>query len=171
MTRKEKQKPENALRCAIESLNREAQAFKAAEVRYKEHKERYTEIIGRYFDKYSLDRYSFKRAQDETIVVNRVQKTSVKFDAEKLERTLNKDIAVQVIQKAYCVEDMEGLVEYLRACGVSAKVFKSFIRVDRSVDQDALERLVESGEIAMEDLDGCYELVQAKPYFTVKELR
>lgn len=171
MTRKEKQKPENALKCAIESLNREAQVFKAAEARYKEYKEKYTKIIGRYFDSHSLDRYSLKRAQDETIVVNRVQKTSVKFDAEKLERTLDKDVAVQVIQKAYCVEDMEGLVEYLKSCGVSAKVFKSFIRVDRSVDQDALERLVESGEIAMEDLNGCYELVQAKPYFTVKELR
>lgn len=158
----------SALNRAIDSYNEEAQLFKTAEARFKQYKERYTKIIGMYFDKFSLDRYSLKKGEDEAIVVNRIQKSSIKFDADKLEQVLGKDIASQVIQKTYYVEDMEGLIEYLKACGVNGKVFKSFIRVEKSVDQDALDHLESCGAVSMDDIEDCYELVQSKPYFTVK---
>ena len=167
MTRKEKQSPNNALNHAIVSLDHEARLFKAAEARYKECKEQYTRIIGKYFDSHSLDRYSLKRAS-ETIVVNRIQKSSVRFDADKVEKALGKDVASQVIRKTYFIDDMEGLVEYLKACGVDGKTFKSFVRVEKTVDQDELDRLENCGVFSMDDIEGCYELVQSKPYFTVK---
>lgn len=166
--RADSQLSRSALNQAIDSYNEEAQLFKAAEARFKQYKERYTKIIGMYFDRFSLDRYSFKKGKDEAIVVNRIQKSSIKFDADKLEQVLGKDVASQIIQKTYYVEDMEGLIEYLKACGVNGKVFKSFIRVEKSVDQDALDRLENYGVISMDDIEDCYELVQSKPYFTVK---
>ena len=106
---------------------------------------------------------------DEYLLVKRVQSSSVKFDAEKLEKKLPKEICGDVIIKKHEVTDMQGLISYLKECGVDPKVFKSFIATTKSVNVKELERLEEIGKVTSEQIKGCYTVKTNEPYFKVME--
>lgn len=105
------------------------------------------------------------------LVVNKVQKTSVIFDIDALENNLSKEMCKEVIDKSYTITDIDGLIVYLKSCGVDPKVFKSFLNVTKTVDEKKLDKLADLGLISQEQLDGCYTLKRKKPYFTVKMKR
>lgn len=104
---------------------------------------------------------------DGNLEVKRIQKSSIIFDAERLEKKLGKEIAKNVIVKKYEVIDMFGFIAYLKECNVDPKVFKSFLSITKSVDVKELERLEEIGKIDAKQLEGCYTIKKQKPYFTV----
>ena len=62
---------------------------------------------------------------------------------------------------------MNGLVTYLKECGISPKVFKSFISVRKTVNTKELDKLEELGKITAEQIKGCYTVKSQNPYFTV----
>lgn len=101
-----------------------------------------------------------------TLTVKKVQKSSVEFDANKLEKALSKEFS-DVIIKKHEITDMTGLVTYLKECGCDPKIFKSFIQTTKSVDTKELDRLEEIGKITTAQVKGCYEVKPQKPYFTV----
>lgn len=105
------------------------------------------------------------------LVVNKVQKTSVIFDADALENNLSKEMCKDVIDKSYTITDINRLIVYLKSCGVDPKVFKSFINVTKTVDEKKLDKLADLGLIRKEQLEGCYTLKRKKPYFTIKMKR
>lgn len=107
----------------------------------------------------------------EKYTVTRVQRTSIDFDPERLEKSLGKELSRDVISKSYEIADIDGLIKYLKECGVDPKVFKSFLNVYKSVDYDALDRLEELGRISKEQVEGCYTVKRQKPYFTVSVKR
>lgn len=107
----------------------------------------------------------------EKYTVTRVQRLSVDFDPTRLEKALDKDISKSVIQKSYEIINMDGLIGYLKECGVDPKIFKSFLNVFKSVDLDELNRLEEIGKISREQVEGCYTVKRQKPYFTVSVKR
>lgn len=102
-----------------------------------------------------------------SLVVNRVEKTSIEWDADKLAKRVDKSIANKIIRKQYRIADMRGLIEYLKECGVDPKVFKKFIIVDRTVDEQAIDRLGDTGELSTNAISGCYTVKCQKPYFTM----
>lgn len=101
------------------------------------------------------------------LIVTRIQSSKVEFNPDKLEKTLGKELAHDVIQKNYEVVDMSGLIAYLKECGISSKVFKSFISVRKTVNVKELDRLEELGKITAEQIKGCYTVKSQNPYFTV----
>lgn len=101
------------------------------------------------------------------LVVKKVEKTSIEWDAEKLEKRVEKSIAKQVIKKQYRISDMQGLIQYLRSCGVDPTIFKKFILVDKTVDEKAVDRLGDTGQLTVKQISGCYTIRSQKPYFTV----
>lgn len=101
--------------------------------------------------------------QKVKLIINRVQKSSVIFDADKIENSVCKEAVI----KTYSISDIHGLIEYLKSCGVSPSKFKSFLTVTKSVDTNLLERYEERGIISKEQLDGCYVVKSQEPYFTV----
>lgn len=103
----------------------------------------------------------------KTISVTRVQSSKVEFNPDKLEKALGKKLSQDVIQKHYEITDMNGLVTYLKDCGISPKVFKSFISVRKTVNMKELDRLEELGMITAEQIKGCYTVKSQNPYFTV----
>ena len=107
----------------------------------------------------------------ERYTVSRIQRTSVDFDPERLEKSLGKEISKSVINKSYEITDIDGLIGYLKECGVDPKVFKSFLNVYKSVNYDELDRLEELGKISKEHVEGCYTVKRQKPYFTVSVKR
>lgn len=108
---------------------------------------------------------------DEYLIVNKVQKTSIDFDVDKLENNLSKEMSKDVIDKSYTITDINRLIVYLKSCGVDPKVFKSFINVTKTVDEKKLDKLADLGLINKEQLEGCYTLKRKKPYFTVRMKR
>lgn len=103
----------------------------------------------------------------KNFVVTRIQSSKVEFNPDKLEKVLGKELSRDVIQKHYEIIDMNGLVTYLKDCGISSKVFKSFISIRKTVNTKELDRLEELGMITAEQLKGCYTIKSQNPYFTV----
>lgn len=103
----------------------------------------------------------------QSFVVTRIQSSKVEFNPDKLEKALGKELSRDVIQKHYEIIDVNGLVTYLKDCGISPKVFKSFISVRKTVNTKELDRLEELGKITAEQIKGCYTIKSQSPYFTV----
>lgn len=104
---------------------------------------------------------------DGTIEVSKVQPTRVTFDVEAVEQALGKKRAKAVTMRRYEVNDMDALILYLKECGVDPKIFRSFITVDKSVNNNAIDHMVETGQVTEEELQGCYTISKSEPYFKV----
>lgn len=112
--------------------------------------------------------FSYNEIAANTVLkIKKTQKVSVEFDAEKTEKAVGKELSKVVISKSYEIDDMQGLVTYLKSCGVDPKKFKSYIKVKKTVNISALENLVATGKVVEAELDGCYNTNKSKPYFTV----
>lgn len=141
-------------------------------------KEEFYATMEDYFEQNNVDpsegvtlEYDDELVYNGTLIVKKVQKYSVEFDANKLEKALGKELSQDVILKKYEVTDMPGLVTYLKECGCDPKVFKAFIQASKMVDTKELDRLEEIGKVTTKQVAGCYEVKPQKPYFTVSVVK
>lgn len=104
----------------------------------------------------------------ENLVVKKIEKVSVEFDAKKLRKRLTNKQAEQVIFKRYIINDSDNFLAYLRECGCDPNILRDFMQPEFSVDKKALDRLNDIGEISMENIKGCYAVKVSVPYFTVE---
>ena len=148
--------------------------FKKVQTQFAELKEKFYADMEDYFDCNDIDPnegvtidYDNELVYSGTLIVKKVQKSSVEFDADKLEKALGKELSQDVITKKHEITDMAGLVAYLKECGCDPKIFKSFIQTSKVIDTKELDRLEEIGKITTDQVAGCYEVKPQKPYFTV----
>lgn len=157
---------------AILSYFQTQKKFKRMQTRFSEIKAGFYDVMEDYFScnniigKLTIE-CDDKFEKAEKFVVTRVQSSKIEFNPDKLEKVLGKELSLNVIQKQYEIIDMNGLVSHLRDCGISSKVFKSFISVSKSVNVKELEKLEELGQITTEQIKGCYTVKSQSPYFTV----
>lgn len=109
-----------------------------------------------------------KSGGDSVFEVKKVEPTKIIYDAQKLSDALPEGIRGDVIKKKYIISDYPGLVKYLSSCGVAPAVFKKFITLEKSVNEDALQKLFDLGEITAEELKGCYEIKKSSSYLKIK---
>lgn len=144
--------------------------FKQMQLQFNELKAQFNSDMEVYFKSKGINK-SFTFPYDELVesdlVVNRIQKSSVEFDPDKLTKALGKQLAKQVIIKKYEITNMDALIAYLKECNVDPKIFKSFLNMSQTVDVQELDRLEEIGKITTEQVKGCYTIKHQKPYFTV----
>mgnify|MGYP001282439717 CR=1 FL=1 len=167
-------KPSKRLKDAIIEYEQKQSNFKQVEKDFTQSKQDFKIVMDAYFaniegNKISIETDSLKPS---TITVTKVQRTSVNFDIPKLEKALGKKSSNKVIQKSYTIVDMPGLIEYLKQCGVSPKIFKQFISTNKSVNIQTLNQLEDIGAISMEQIEGSYDVIKFDPYYKVfkKEL-
>lgn len=146
------------------------QKFKKIQSQFLELKKDFNNKAEAYFKRKNINKYQGS-LYDKTLTVNRIQKTNITFDCEKLKKVLGKELSKQVIQKKYEVVDMESLISYLKECNVDSKIFRSFLNISQQVDTKELDKLEELGKISKEQLEGCYTLNFQNPYFTVNMKR
>ena len=145
--------------------------FKQVQTRFSEIKADFYDDMEDYFKnnningKLTIEGDSFNGV--ESFVVTRIQSSKVEFNPDKLEKALGKELSQNVIQKHYEINDMLGLITYLKECGIDSKVFKSFISVRKTVNTKELDKLEELGLITAEQIKGCYSIKSQSPYFTV----
>lgn len=147
----------------------EQKRFKKIQTEYEEKKNTFYSEMTKLFETENADNSIIFEGDfaEENLEVKKVQKSSVIFNADKLEKKISKEIAKNVIVKRYEVVDMFGLIAYLKECGVDPKIFKSFLSITKSVDTKELERLEEIGKIDIKQIEGCYTVKKQNPYFTV----
>lgn len=109
--------------------------------------------------------------EEKHVRVTRVRRKTVKWDTKKLRKSLGKKLFSSVVQKTYEVTDMQGLVDYLKQCGVDPKKFKQFIGVTEKVDTQKIDKLYLSGIITKKDISGCYDVEMGEPYIRLTELK
>lgn len=109
--------------------------------------------------------------EEKYVRVTRVRRKTVKWDTKKLRKSLGKKLFSSVVQKTYEVTDMQGLVDYLKQCGVDPKKFKQFVGVTEKVDTQKIDKLYLSGVITKKDISGCYDVDMGEPYIRLTELK
>lgn len=156
----------------ILDLYRLEQKFKIVKEQYEDQKKKLSLGIRNYMYSKDYSQLDFKSREFGKVHVTHIIRKSIVWNVEKLRKSLDKDLADQVIEKKYIVNNMPGLIKLLKKSGVSPKQFKEFITVEEKVNQQKMNELSEIGEIDREDIEGCYELKEADGYLkiNVKEL-
>lgn len=103
--------------------------------------------------------------------VTRVRTKKVTWILDKLKQKVGKDIYSEVVNKTYTVNDMQGLIRYLKTCGVDPKKFKRFIDVTEELDETKLDTYYETGALKTKDIEGCYTVKMGEPYIRITELK
>lgn len=130
------------------------------------------------FSNLPKDENSFEITLDEGIsfytnptkvIVTRIRTKKVLWFVEKLKEKLDKKTYNEIVDKTYTINDMEGLIKYLKSCGVDAKKFKKFIEVNEEVDETKFNNLYDRGEIKKKQIEDCYEVKLGEPYIRITE--
>ena len=164
---------EDQVKDEILDLIRLEEKFKEVKKKYEDKKKKLTTSIKNFMYIHNTTSMSFSSlgGDSKSYSVKKVQRVTVNFDPEKVEQQIDEDLHTQFVTKRYAITDIDGLIKYLKSCGVSAKRFKSFITVEKGIDRKALDNLIEIGEITMDELEGCYEVKESESYlrFNIKE--
>lgn len=103
--------------------------------------------------------------------VTKVVNQKINWIVERLKERLPKKVLCEVLDKTYTVNDMSGLIEYLKTCNVDPKRFKSFIDVSESINQDKLNWLYDTGHIKSKDLKDCYTVENGTSYIKLTKYK
>lgn len=106
---------------------------------------------------------------NETYIVKKRVRTYIKWNFEKLIKNLGKKVSSQVISKKYFVNDMYGLIKYLKECNVDPKIFKSYISIEYSLDEKELDNLELLGKVSKDQIKDCFEISFSKPWYTIEK--
>lgn len=103
--------------------------------------------------------------------VTRIRANRVTWLLDKLKQKLGKDIYKDVVDKTYTINDIQGLIKYLKSCGVDPRKFKKFIDVDETLNETKLNTYCETGALKKSDIEGCYDVKMGEPYIRLTELK
>jgi hypothetical protein len=131
-------------------------------------KKSFYDMMNGFVDDYGdSNSYWFTDESDSFWKLTRSTPVKVEFDVDALQKKLGKKLFSQVVSTTATIDDLSGLIAYLKQFGVDPKVFKSFITVHKDVDKAALDQLEALGQIDKEDLVGTFEAKVGKPSFRV----
>lgn len=145
--------------------------YKEIKKKYEDKKKILTTSIRNYMFSNGFNSFQYQKGND-LIDVKSITQKRVSWDVEKLEKKLDKELLNEIIEKQYIVNNMEGLIKYLKSCGVNSKQFKKFITVEKKVNQTKFNQLSELGDVSLDDVKGCYELKECNGYvkINIKEI-
>ena len=94
---------------------------------------------------------------NEQLTIYTQEKTKVDYDIEEIEGKIDKDLCKKFIDKKVEILNQKALMSLLKTHGVNKREMGKCLFVVKKVNEDKLRKLFDSGEITIEDLDGCYE--------------
>lgn len=103
--------------------------------------------------------------------VTKIRRNKILWNLVQLKKKLDKKLYKQIVTKEYTINDMNGLIEYLKSCGVNPNEFKKYIDVDETLNEAELDRLYDTGKITKGQLEGCYVSELSEPYIRLTELK
>lgn len=176
---KEKNSNLNLIKDSVRRLYELGQEKKKFDEYYNQVRKKEQLMVSNFmFSNLPKDENSFEVTLDEGIsfytnptkvIVTRIRTKKVFWFIEKLKEKLDKKTYNEIVDKTYTINDIEGLIKYLKSCGVDAKKFKKFIEVNEEVDETKLNNLYDRGEIKKKQIEGCYEVKLGEPYIRITE--
>lgn len=142
------------------------QKYKSIKKKYEDKKKKLSVSIRNTMYVNGMNKFQYEETS-RVIDVKSITQKRIVWDVEKLEQKLDKEICNEVITKTYEINNIEGLIKYLKSFGVNPKKFKSFLNVQKKVDNKKLNELSEIGDINKKDLEGCYELKESEGYVKI----
>lgn len=118
-----------------------------------------------------LDEGATYYANHVKVNVTRVRTKKITWLLDKLKQKLGKEIYNDVVDKTYTINDMQGLIEYLKTCGVDPKKFKKFIDVEEKLNETKLNIFYETGALRKSEIEGCYTVKMGEPYIRITEAK
>lgn len=149
---------------------RAQEAKKKADEAFNKVKDTFTDRANIFFENKGDDSPYPLEYFGRSILVSKIQKVTINWKPKILAKILGKR-SDSVINKTYTINDMKGLISYLKKCDVDPNVFKSFINVEETVNAEELDKLEELGLIQKEQLTNCYSIKCQRPYYTVRVRR
>lgn len=158
---------------AAMAYHQQKQAFEEQKAEFEKAKAEFEELMFECCDESGNKRHKFviedwESNEDTLISVTKVEKTTIEWFADKLEKRVPKAIARKFVRKQYSIANWSGMVEYLKSLGAKPADFKKYIHVDKTVDEKVIDHLSDIGELTARDVAGCYLVKSQKPYFTIK---
>lgn len=141
--------------------------FNIIKNKFESMKKMFYSEMDKYFKDKDEDTLYIDLCDNELIKVKKIQSVNIKFDADVLEKKLPKEFRNVIVNKHYEINNMEGLIKYLKECGVNPKIFKQFLTVTKSVDTKMLEQYEAIGKISNEQIKDCYSVSVKEPYYKV----
>lgn len=176
---KEKNNNLNLIKDSVRRLYELGQEKKKFDEYYNQVRKKEQLMVSNFmFSNLPKDENSFEITLDEGIsfytnpkkvIVTRIRTKKVFWLVEKLKEKLDKKTYNKIVDKTYTINDIEGLIKYLKSCGVDAKKFKKFIEVNEEVDGTELNSLYDRGEIKKKQIEDCYEIKLGEPYIRITE--
>ncbi|MCR5587487.1 MAG: hypothetical protein K6F77_08140 [Lachnospiraceae bacterium] len=149
--------------------------FETTQRSFNEEKFDFKQEMDKYFDLVSDDDNKFTvdlRAEVKgvkKVVCQRISQVEVTFNTNKLKDVLNKKQQKSVIRKHYQVNNWPGLLGFLKESGVEWKEFIKYVDVSETVDEAALEKLVELGEVDTDEIIECSNSRIKTQYYKLTE--
>lgn len=162
-------KMDKTVKSAVLELNKINKDFKLYEEQYKFKKDELQGIIKKYANDNHVEEFNVV-SKGINLKVRPIVNKKIIWDFDKLESKVDKSLLKQFVLKEYVVNDFDGLIEYLKSCGVNPKKFKKFLKVNKKVDNKALDQLYDIGEIEYEDIQECYKVEVTSGYVKISEL-
>lgn len=103
--------------------------------------------------------------------VTKVRTKKVVWLLDKLKQRLTKETYKDIVDKTYTINNIQGLIKYLKSCGVDPKKFKKYIEVEERLNETKLDSYYEIGALDKKDLEGCYTVKMGEPYIKLIELK
>ena len=166
---------------SIRRLYEAKKQYKEAEEYYNQVKKKENIIISNYiFSEFPDGQNSFEILMDEgkdfytdkrKLRITRQRNSKIVWFVDELKKCLSKKLFKEITDCTYTVVDMDGLIEYLKTCGVKPEIFKKYIEVSRTVNSDVLNQKYEIGEISKKDVEGCYTVEYGEPFIKMTDLK
>lgn len=106
---------------------------------------------------------------NKNLRVKLVTPKSIQWDVDALSKTVSKDTFNKIVDKQYLINDIEGLKDYLKSCGVNPKKFMTFIDVIQSVNNNMIEDLSKKGVLDEDKLKYCCSVIENASYLKITE--
>ena len=147
------------------------QVFKREQKMQEQIKKDFEKLANDYFSENdSIANFEIFNFGSFSLKLTKVQRTSIKWNIDKLKQVFGKKVSRQFIRKKYEIKNFDGLVDYLKTCGVNPKKFSAFLNVTEEIDENAIDNLYQLGKVKKEDLETCYSVSLHEPYFRITKI-
>lgn len=103
------------------------------------------------------------------LIMTRVQPAKVIWDVGALRGVLTREQRKSVIRKQYTVTNWRKLLALLKDAGVDWQEFLSCVRITEEVNEPALDKLVDLGEVDESEVKECSEVKLGTPSYRFTE--
>lgn len=145
-------------------------AFEDAQFEFKQQMDRYYDMAAGDDGKVEIDVADNKNFIGlKSLIMTRVQPVKVLWNTEALRGILTKGQRKQVLRKHYQVSNWARLMKLLKDSGVDWHEFLKCVTITEEVNEDALDKLVDLGEVDESEVKACSEVKLGTPSYRFTE--